>query len=60
MLNISWVVVIRAIVFPGLECVGVFYHFLVEAGEAVVRDDVFDDDETIAVQAADCDFEVLR
>lgn len=60
LLNIPWVVVIRAIVFPGLEGVGVFYHFVVEAGEAVVWDDVFDDDETIAMQAVDRGFEVLR
>lgn len=59
LLNIPGVVIIRTILLPGLEGVGVFYHFIVEAGEAVVRDDVLDDDETIAMQAADCDFEVL-
>lgn len=59
LLNIAGVVVIWAIVLPGLEGVGVFYHFVVEAGEAVMRDDVLDDDEAIAMQAPDCDFEVL-
>lgn len=59
LLNIAGVVVIWAIVLPSLEGVGIFYHFVVEAGEAVVRDDVLDDDETIAMQAPDCDFEVL-
>lgn len=57
LLDIALVVVERA-VFAGLEVVGVLHHFGVEFVEGAVGDHVFEDDEAVAGESADGDFEV--
>ena len=57
MLDIALVVVERA-VFAGLQVVGVSHHFGVESVEGAVGDHVFEDNEAVAGESADGDFEV--
>lgn len=57
LLDVSLVVVEGAI-FAGLEVVGVLHHFGVEFVEDGVVDHVLEDDDTVAGESADGDFEV--
>lgn len=57
LLDVS-LVVVKGTVLAGLEVVGVLHHLGVELVEGAVGDHVFDDDEAVAGEGAEGDFEV--
>lgn len=57
MLDVS-LVVVEGAVFAGLQVVGVLHHFGVEFVEGGVGNHVFEDDEAVAGEGAEGDFEV--
>ena len=57
MLDVA-LVVVEGAVCAGLQVVGVLHHFGVEFVEGAVGDHVFEDDEAVAGEGAEGDFEV--
>lgn len=59
LLDVSRVIVEGAITLSGIKMVRIFDHFAIETVEGFVRDNIFDNDKAISMEATNCNLHVL-
>lgn len=59
LLDISWIVVVWTVLLARLEDEGVLYHTWIKVVDKIMGNDIVDNDETILMQGADGNLEVL-
>lgn len=59
LLDISWIVVVWTVLLARLEDEGVLYHTWIKVVDKIMGNDIVDNDETVLMQGADGNLEVL-
>ena len=59
MLNIPRVIIVRTALFLALQGVCILDHFGIQTVEGIVRDGVFHHDQTIMMEATNCNLQIL-
>lgn len=59
LLDVAWIVVVWAIPLARLKDEGVLYHTWIKVVDKIMGNDIVDNDETVLMQGADGNLEVL-